>query len=194
MKNAKTVICIATGSSITLQDVEFCQGKGKLYAVKEAILYAPFADILYSADTDWWDLKDRWQSFTGKKWTVSSEAALKYNLNHIEYDPKIIWSDKQGLIASGGNSGFQAINLAYLHGAERIILLGYDMGYKSQKHFFDKTHKRDSRNSDYHKWLEHFEKASKVIPIEIINCTRETSLECFPRMSLEDAFSLPPKE
>ncbi|HCZ48509.1 MAG TPA: hypothetical protein DCZ11_05850, partial [Gammaproteobacteria bacterium] len=30
-------------------------------------------------------------------------------------------------IHQGGNSGYQALNLAVLLGAERVILLGYDM-------------------------------------------------------------------
>jgi hypothetical protein len=188
MTKNNTAICIATGLSLTREDVEFCKGRGKIYAVKEAVLYCPFADVLYAADTDWWDYKDRWQDFNGKKWTLSSEAALKYGLNHIEYDPNLIWSDKQGIIASGGNSGFQAINLAYLHGATRIILLGYDMGYKEKKHFFDDIKPRHSRDSDYKKWLAHFDKAAQMIPIEIINCTRGGALNFFPRKTLEEAF------
>jgi len=187
MKKDNIAICIATGSSLTRQDVEFCMGKGKIYAVKEALIYAPFADVLYAADTDWWDYTDRWQWFKGQKWTVSSEASIKYKLNHIEYDNQILWSENKSILASGGNSGFQVINLAYLQGATKIILLGYDMGYTSKKHFFDDTHKRESRNSDYKKWLTHFEKSSKVIPIPVINCTRQSDLNCFERMSLENA-------
>lgn len=36
-------------------------------------------------------------------------------------------SDDPGMLATGGNSGYAAINLAYLMGAETIHLLGYDM-------------------------------------------------------------------
>lgn len=192
MKNGNsTAICIASGPSLTQDDVNYCRGKGIFYAVKESAYLAPWADVLYAADTDWWDMKDRWEWFQGEKMTLSSEASIKYGLSYIDYDPKFIWSENPAIIASGGNSGFQALNIAYLRGATKIILLGYDMGHTGQKHWWDKEHKRDSRNSDYHKWIEHFKKAAPMIKANVINCTRETALDCFPRMSLEDAFNCP---
>ena len=188
MKN-KIAVCIASGPSLNLGDVSFCKGKAKIYAVKESAFMAPYADVLYAADTDWWDMKGRWDWFQGEKWTLSSEASIKYGLNFIEYDNQIAWSDTQGLISSGGNSGFQALNLAVLQGAETVFLLGYDMGHGGgQKHWWDKDMPRESRNSDYHKWIERFNKAAPLIKAKVINCSPNTALTCFPRMTIQDAF------
>ena len=53
-----------------------------------------------------------------------AQAKEKYNLNWVR------GSSQRGLghdrVHFGGNSGFQAINLAFLWGATRIILLGFD--------------------------------------------------------------------
>lgn len=188
MKKNSIAICIATGSSLTLEDVEFCQGKGKIYAVKEAITYAPFADVLYAADTDWWDDRSRWEWFQGEKWTVSHEAKRKFpEFNHIDYKVHSIWSDDKSYLATGGNSGFQAINLADLNDHDYILLLGYDYGYTGDKHFWERHIKRESRYSNYQDWLKRLEKAAPLIKAKVINCSRQTAIECFERDTIQNA-------
>lgn len=184
-----TAICIASGPSLTKEDVEYCRGKGRVYVVKECRVLAPWADVLYAADTDWWELNKGAPDFAGDKWTVSEEAAKKYGLSHIVYDTELLWSNKPGLIATGGNSGFQAVNLAVLQGAKRVILLGFDMGYdrrKQDKHWWEKQIDRKSRPSNYEMWIAHFNKASKIIPVPVFNASRLSALECFPRVTVHD--------
>jgi len=82
-----------------------------------------------------------------------------------------------------GNSGFQAINLAYLLGAKTVLLLGFDM---FGQHYFGKHPKELVQNSPYHQFLKAFDTITEV---EIINCTRQTALTCFPQMSLESVLS-----
>lgn len=180
--------CIASGSSLTQDDVDLCRGLGKVYAVKECALLAPWADVLYAADGDWWDKhKERWQGFKGEKWTCNKEAAERYQLNYMATDSLLKWSDKQGLIATGHNSGFQIVNMADLDGADLIILLGYDMGFTNKKHWFDASYPRESRTSRYDVWLKKFEEAKPLIRARVINCTRQTKLKCFEQMDLNDA-------
>lgn len=185
-----TAICIASGPSLTKEDVEFCQGRGKVYAVKECKDLAPWADVLYAADTDWWERLNGVPDFAGERWTVSQEAAKKYGINVIDYKPQDKWSNDSSWIATGGNSGFQAINLAVLQGASRVILLGYDMGHEhgSPKHWWTGKQERPVRTSNYKDWIEHFNKAAPLIPVPVINASRRTALNCFVRMSLQDAF------
>lgn len=193
-----TAVCIANGTSLTKEDVEFCKGKGKIYAVKEAALLAPFADVLYAADVDWWKLPTNKlaKEFQGEKWTVADDsnpeikqAVKDFGLKTIKYMSSAVWSSDPSYIATGHNSGFQAINLAVLHGASRVILLGYDMGYSGQnKHWWTGQVKRDSRWSDYQKWIRHFNQAAPLIPVPVINATRGGNLECFARMPINEAF------
>jgi len=95
----------------------------------------------------------------------------------------------------GSNSGYQAINLAFILGAGEIILLGYDMQKTGGKqHFFgDHPNGPMKVDSDYNGWLGNFEKLASDLAgkgVEVINCTRQTALTCFKRMSLEDALSV----
>lgn len=185
-----TAICIASGSSLTSEDVDYCRGRGKVYAVKEAYLLAPWADVLYCADFDWWNNREGVPEFFGEKWTVADESAKRWKLNHIPGTSNIVWGHDDKMIAYGGNSGFQALNLAVVQGATKVILLGYDYGFKSKKHWFDDTpHARKSRPSNYEDWLKRIREAAPLIPVPVINCSRESAIDCFSRMTLREAFA-----
>jgi hypothetical protein len=183
-----TAICIASGPSLTPADVEYCRGKGRVYVVKEGHLLAPWADVLYAADDDWWDKFKGVPEFAGERWTVSEDAAKKYKLHFIGGKSSIPWSDSPGVIATGGNSGFQIMNMAVLDGAERVILLGYDMGYApgTDKHWWDKAHPRKSRSSNYEGWLKSMNKAAPLINVPVLNASVHSAITCFPRVNLRD--------
>ena len=182
-----TAIVIANGPSLTQEDVDLCRGTGRVYAVKEAIYLAPWADATYCADNEWWHIKKGLPEFAGEKWTCNLDAAQQYGLEHIDIDFDIIWGGK-GVIASGGNSGFQTMNLAYLQGASKIVLLGFDYGYTgTKKHWFDNTpYKRSSHSSNYKEWLKRINLAADCIDIPVLNASRESAIQCFPRMSLHE--------
>jgi hypothetical protein len=179
-------ICIANGTSLTKEDVEYCKGRGKIYAVKESVNLCPWADVLYSADTDWWEHYNGYDYFAGERWTVSHEASKKWGINHIDYDSSLVWGTAN-ILATGGNSGFQALNLAVMQGATEVILLGYDMGHPpDRKHWWTGKITRPIRCSNYADWITKFDKASKVIPVPVLNATRNSALNCFPKVNLRD--------
>lgn len=189
-----TAICIASGPSLTQADVDFCRGKGKVYVVKECRHLAPWADVLYAADHDWWEREKGCPDFAGEKWTVCEEGdekkAIKYGINYKYFQSQAKWSFDQSWLATGGNSGFQIINLAVLQGASRVILLGYDMGhaFNKPKHWWTGKYQRPIRSSNYKEFIEWFNRAAPVIPVPVINCTRNTALNCFVRLPLAEAF------
>lgn len=186
----KTAICIASGPSLTQDDVDYCRGKGAVYVVKECHHMAPWADVLYAADVCWWVNNLSWKDFKGAKWTCGDRAVQLFpELNYIEAKCQWFWSTERGKIATGGNSGFQIINMAALDGAERIILLGYDYGHEAsgQKHWWDDEYPRDSRPSNYEEWNKKLEKAAKYIEIPVINASRESAITCFPRTTIQEA-------
>ena len=114
-------VLIATGSSVTPEQVEYVKGKARIYVINSSYKLAPWADVLYACDEEWWDYYK--PEFAGEKWTLNESAAQKYGLNLIKYDPSLVFSTDDGLIATGHNSGFQALNLAYLQGARTNILI-----------------------------------------------------------------------
>lgn len=186
----KTAVCIASGPSLTKEDVEYLKDKDcRIYAVKEAILFAPFAHEMYAADGDWWEIcKDLWTQFEGEKWTCNLRTAEKYNLYHVGVKHDWNWSYNPEILASGGNSGFQVMNKAELDGADRIILMGYNYGHsKNQdKHFFDETHPRFSRLSKYGEWLSRMKKAQQYMTAEFLNATPNSAIDIFPHVNIRD--------
>lgn len=195
-----TIVCIGGGSSLTREDVEYCRGKAKVIAIKEAFLLAPWADVLYAADWKWWKFyhreveAGRWSAFEG----------LKYGIEQLE-TPPIDWPgidvlrntgstglelDPAGL-KIGNNSGHQSVNLAVHLGAKRIVLIGFDCwtGPNGQQNWFG-DHPLHSK-SPYPLFLQQWAtivEPLKAIGVEVINCSRWTMLRAFPQKALEEVF------
>lgn len=93
----------------------------------------------------------------------------------------------------GNNSGYQAINLAYLLGATTIILLGFDMKRKAGKtHFFGDHpyHRNDQGPTDpiMQRWCGNFVQLAQDLRdegVDVYNASRETALTAFERRELE---------
>lgn len=183
---------VATGPSLTREDVEACRHL-RMLVINDAWELAPWAQWLFASDLRWWDA--RWsfvKSFAGEKWTRDAIAAKKYGLRYIESKPLDGLSYDTALIHEGCNSGYMAINLARHFGARRIILLGYDAkGTTGKTHFFGRHDERGIPDRpDYGDLPAHFARMNPQ-GVKVINCTRETAITCFKRMALEDALSLP---
>jgi hypothetical protein len=92
------------------------------------------------------------------------------------------------MVHTGSNSGYAAINLAYHLGAERVLLLGYDMMVRAGKrHWFGNHPQGMDANSNYASFVARFRTINPAdYGIEIWNVTRETALDCFPRYDLDE--------
>lgn len=185
-------ICIASGPSLTKEDVEFCFQMGKVYVVNDCHKLAPWADVLYSGDREWWQYYNGVPEFKGDKYTCDPHAANAFGINLVNLMHHEAFYLGDNTIASGKNSGFQAMNLAALHGYTKIILLGYDMSASAdgRRHWFGDHPNKIIRNSNYNDWLKHFRIAAPLIKslgIDVINCTTDSAIDCFPKMPLKDA-------
>lgn len=91
---------------------------------------------------------------------------------------------------TGKNSGIGAMFLARNLGAEKIILLGYDCkaGSDGKRHWHG-SHKEGLANAgSMPKWQGQFLEVSNTFgDIEVLNCSRDTALNVFPKVILEDA-------
>jgi hypothetical protein len=155
--------------------------------INDNYLVAPWADILYACDLKWWDWHKGVPDFAGERWTQDADAARKYGLSYVRGKGGKGLSTDTGTIHTGSNSGYQAINLAYLFGARRVILTGYDMkvGPNGAAHWFGNH--PDNIVSNHSGWLAGFKTIVDQRLVEVINCTRDTALTCFPQMSIEEA-------
>lgn len=90
------------------------------------------------------------------------------------------------------NSGAACIALSADAGAARIILLGYDCQHTGGKTHWHGDHPKKLGNAgSVGKWPAAFAALAKTIPAttKVINCSRETALDCFPRAALEDVLA-----
>ena len=84
-------------------------------------------------------------------------------------------------VATGGNSGYQAVNLAYLLGAKRIGLIGFDMRGGEFQHFHG-DHGGGLNNptpSLFAEWIPRFNDLHRLLAaegVELINYSRESAL------------------
>lgn len=174
------------------EDAYFCRGKAKVITINSTWRLAPWADVHYSSDADWWELELSAMRATcsGQFWT-GHPAGVADDVNVCPYDKKARGLSKvPGRIAWGGNSGYCAIGLAVQFGARRILLLGYDQQDDGRGHWHGQHPESVRKAFNWPMWHERFAEMSADagrMGIEIVNCTRETALTCFPRMSLEDA-------
>lgn len=189
-----TIVCLGTGPSLTLEDVQYCRGRARVIAIKHAIELAPWADVLYSCGVDagqWWQRNgNRINEFAGLRYTLDPKAApwatvlRQTGVAGIETDPS-------GL-RTGRNSGYQAINLAVHLGAARIALLGYDMAVDAQgQHHYFGTHWHGAR-PPFEAFRQYFEtviEPLRQIGIAIVNASRSTTLTAIPKLSLEEALA-----
>ena len=203
----KTIACIATGPSITQQQVDIARDKGfDLFACNNGIFLAPDAKLLYAVNTAWWDhywagVKD----LPCEKWTTNFEAAEKYGLLWIAERNGYGLSTDPNVIHHGHGSGFSLVSMAHKKGADRIVLLGYDLKYapdydpknrnpgSTPRHFFDEYPQSmqhwpsvQVRNGVHVELQQLYRNVAEQGLVEIINCTPGSALDAFPIMDIAD--------
>lgn len=185
-----TWFCLASGPSMCREDAEAVRGRGKVIAIGNTSELAPFADVLYSADAAWWrQYGDRHASFAGRR------VALAYR-RLPEGVEGLRHRNEPGLgldvIHTGNNSGYQAINFAYLEGARTIVLLGYDMQHTGGRRHWHPDHPAPLGNFSpgmpelCARKFPPLAADLKARGVRVINASRETALTCFERIPLPD--------
>jgi hypothetical protein len=101
-----------------------------ILAVNRSHELVPRAAALYAADSGFWMLYASARAFPGLKYAPDKRAAA-----HCP-DVRVVTIDRSrapglvrapvGVIGHGGNSGYQALNLAVQFGANPIFLVGFD--------------------------------------------------------------------
>lgn len=147
---------------------------------------APRADLLYACDDDWWFHHRGVPRFEGtEKWTQSAMAALQFGLRFVPSVDAPGISLDPSRIHQGGNSGFQALNLAVLLGARRVVLYGFDMRrVDGQLHWFGEHPPNVRRDMDFARCIRAFEVAApqiKAAGVYVLNATPGSALRCFDR-------------
>lgn len=188
---------MASGPTAKTVGVEKLKGRMRCIVVNNAFQLCPWADILYACEGEWWVVYAKEvKKFTGIKLMLADPARNIPDTGKITI-PKVknMWVDdflfeQPGVIGSGGNGGFQAINLAAQFGTKRIALVGFDMRIAGSSHWHG-NHPSPLRNPDdgrceaWRRVLD--EKAPKLLArgIDVVNCSSLSALTTFPKMTID---------
>lgn len=200
----RAVAIVACGPSAKKVNVAALRARLPVIAIKEAVTLCPWADVVYGCDGPWWRHKNGLPSYKGLK--VSFEKTLGTSFPDIKFvdipkQTKVdeyvneLLLDTPGVIGGGGNSGFQALNLALQFGASRLLLVAFDMNPSHQEHWYGRNNWMKANNptaEHYRKWLFGFSRAAiklKSMGVEIVNASPLSAMTCFPRATIEDTLS-----
>jgi hypothetical protein len=148
---------------------------------------APWSDLLYACDGAWWDRYEGVPDFAGIRVTQDARARDRWGCLYVPSVDEPGLSLDPSVIHQGGNSGYQALNLAVLLGARRILLLGFDMGgeHWHPRHPYGLNNPSEG---NFARWLRAFETGLPDLEragVEVINATPGSALNCFPKANLE---------
>jgi hypothetical protein len=189
------VVCIGSGPSLTPADVDACRGRARVIAINDGYRLAPWADVLYACDGRFWDHYQGVPEFQGLKFGMTVRPEKWPDVTRVvDLGIEGFSREAKGL-ANGGNSGYQAIQLAVHLGAARVILLGYDMqpAPDGREHWFGRHPKPLQGVSSYAIWRNYFKglkKALDALGIPVVNCSRSTALKVFPCRPLAETLAL----
>jgi hypothetical protein len=189
-----TAVIIASGPSLKKADVDYVRGKAKVIAINTSFRIAPWAEILYACDAGWWHhyFGEVARLFQGSElWTISIPAYKKYKLHYIYGDDKRSGLSKTPQqLNAGKNSAHQAIGLAYLFGAKRILLLGCDFQRVAGKVHWHADHPRAMGNGGrFAEWVKDMRPLAqdlRAAGVEVINCSPSSAIDAFPKHPIQE--------
>lgn len=167
---------------------------------------APDAKLLYGCNHEWWahywdDVKD----LPCEKWTTSTIAASAHGINWIAERHAPGLSMDPDVIHHGHGSGYSLVSMAHRAGADRIVLLGYDLKYapdydpanrdvgSSPRHFFGEyppgmQHWPSVKVKDgvHVELRDLYREIKEQNVVEVVNCSPGTAMDSIPIRNIAD--------
>lgn len=193
----QTVCILASGPSLTLVDAYHAHARARTIVINDTWRMVPDADVLYGADRHWWTNRaPSARAFTGERWTQdkgwSGKTPPDLRVVRSEAGDKLA-PEGSDFVYTGSNSSFQALGLAVMWGASRVVFLGLDLkatdGKPNHWHPNYEDPVRNVRNV-YPRFIKAFETVAPALAargVDVVNCSRETALTCFPRATIQEA-------
>ena len=212
-------IVAASGPSLNADVIRICRmarwtDQWRVLAVNDAARAMPWADAAYAADQHWWQHHKGLPEFEGQRFCPvqrsidGDEDATAFagqfpTVRMVAACAGTDFSRDQSRIHFGEpeNSGFQAINLALLLGAARVVLVGFDARCVDGKsHFFGDHPEGINRLLDQPKEFRDAEMAriyasiarsfDGVVEVDrILNATPDSAITRFEPVPLHEALS-----
>jgi len=167
---------LATGPSMSRAVADQVKGRCRTVTVSDAWTLAPWADALVSTDGAWWKAHPEALEFKGRKFGAMQSFRP---LESVESFPA----------ETHTNSGLLGLMVAVHLGAKRVLLCGVDLN-RPGHHFFGR-HPAPLKSTSADRMAAFKRQFGHYRPrgIEIVNCSPSSSLDCYPRGSLEDCLA-----
>jgi hypothetical protein len=193
----KTVFVVGGGPSLKRLDLSKVRNR-PVVGCNDAFRLGTWVDWIIFADKRWFG----WNHTDLAEWP-NRERVICLVPQLLDERDKFPWlkilrrdearfglSVEQDTICWNRGCGGAAINAAYLLGASRVVLLGFDMRVVDGKHNWHDNHQHTERDKIYQNSMMPFLKpmsdAMKVTGLQIVNATPGSALNLFPLVPLED--------
>lgn len=192
------VVIVGSGPSAAGAERELAsRGRAvRVIVVNDSWRLCADADVAYACDGAWWKARQGLApAFAGIRLTHDAGACAMFpglrQVGIVRGCDEIL-TGEPGILGDGGNSGFQAINLAVQCGAARLILVGFDMRIDRGIHWHGK-HDRGLSNPTERllaKWRGIIDgQAPRLaeLGVDVVNTSAVSALEAFPKRPLIEA-------
>ncbi len=183
---SKTVAVIAAGQSAAkvVDDISHYP----TIVVNRSFELRPDAEVLYAADSGFWTVYKDAREFNGlkicpmvqAKQVVPSIITVQIKRNRDGQSIHEMQKGPIGTIGHGGNSGFQAVNLAVQFGASRILLAGFDY-CGDHWHEDHSIRLRNPTENNLKLWAQRFDSQAEILKsrfnVDVVNLSERTALK-----------------
>lgn len=197
--SGQIVAVVASGPSAAHAGVDQLRGVARVIAVNSSWRLVPWADALYATDRAWWKQHyGELGAFTGLKLAAGRKRIARDFPGVSELTVPLpgdarrstIITEPRDMIGSGGNSGFQALNVAVQSRSTRIILVGYDMRLDRGSHWHG-DHDGICKNPKadlMRKWCEVLDAQAQTLSdrgIHVVNASPVSALKNYRQSSIK---------
>lgn len=182
---------IGGGSSLRDFDFDRLIGKGHAIAVNNGWEAVPWAEYCFFADRRWWDWNHK-KVIDYEGLLVSRSAVPNHgitNLKRIGRTNRHPISRSADCVA-GFCGGANALNLAYILGANPIFLLGFDMYPGNWHDWHQAPHVDNQHRNKFIPYMEWMAEEIKKDGFRVYNTNLKSRLRCFPFIDLEELMQL----
>jgi hypothetical protein len=185
---------LASGPSMSQQVADLVRDRCRVIAINTTYQLAPWADILYAADREWWAAYPDAKSFAGRKVSIlpNTGSLLEFDeLDYVESGGDGLLDPRPTHVRTGKNSAYQAMHIAMHLGVHTILMCGLDLRVVDGMEHWHGDHPKGARKTmPFSSWISLFNQAAPFIQakgVRVINCTPHSALHCFKKQQLEDA-------
>lgn len=184
-------VIVASGPSVVRTDFARLRRyrSWNVAAVNNSWVLVPWCRLLYASDLAWWKKYGKEaKRFPGEKFTSDPTAARIHRAQLVRRREGQGLCRQPGFVHTGGNSGYQLVNLLYHMGARTIVLLGFDMHRKFGGHWHgEHENMLSAPQAHITEWIKRFKPLAEDLAhegVDVVNATPGSKLPWFRRSDL----------